>query len=68
MSYERMLIMDTKGGKIATLVLMIAVIAYTAYNYMNGKAELLLLLFAVFLFLTTGLRIIASLIEDFRKK
>ena len=60
--------MDTKGGKIATLVLMIAVIAYTAYNYMNGKAELLLLLFAVFLFLTTGLRIIASLIEDFRKK
>ena len=60
--------MDTKGGKIATLVLMIAVIAYTAYNYMNGKAELLLLLFVVFLFLTTGLRIIASLIEDFRKK
>ena len=60
--------MDTKGGKIATLVLMIAVIAYTAYNYINGKAELLLLLFAVFLFLTTGLRIIASLIEDFRKK
>ena len=60
--------MDTKGGKIATLVLMIAVIAYTAYNYMNGKAELLLLLFAVFLFLTTGLRIVASLIEDFRKK
>ena len=60
--------MDTKGGKIETLVLMIVVIAYTAYNYMNGKAELLLLLFAVFLFLTTGLRIIASLIEDFRKK
>ena len=60
--------MDTIGGKIATLVLMIAVIIYTTFNYINGKAELLLLLFAVFLFMTTGIRILASLIEDFRKK
>ena len=60
--------LETKGGKIITLVLMIAVIAYTVWNYMNGKAELLLLLFAVFLFMTTGLRIIASLIDDFKKK
>jgi len=59
--------MDTIGGKIATLVLMIAVIIYTTFNYINGKAELLLLLFAVFLFMTTGIRILASLIEDFRK-
>ena len=60
--------METKGGKIATLILMIAVLVYTIVNYINGKAQLLLLCFAVFLFLTTGLRIIASLIEDFRKK
>lgn len=60
--------MNTMGGKIATLVLMIAVIIYTTINYLNGKAELLLLCFAVFLFLTTGLRILSSLIEDFRKK
>lgn len=60
--------MNTMGGKIATLVLMIAVIIYTTINYLNGKAELLLLCFAVFLFLTTGLRIFSSLIEDFRKK
>ena len=60
--------LETKGGKIITLVLMIAVFAYTAWNYMNGKAELLLLLFMVFLFATTGLRILASLIDDFRNK
>ena len=60
--------MNTMGSKIATLVLMIAVIIYTTINYLNGKAELLLLCFAVFLFLTTGLRILSSLIEDFRKK
>ena len=60
--------LETKGGKIAMLVLMIAVIIYTAVNYINGKAQLLLLCFAVFLFLTTGIRIIASLIEDFKKK
>ena len=60
--------LETKGGKIAVLVLMIAVIIYTAVNYINGKAQLLLLCFAVFLFLTTGIRIIASLIEDFKKK
>ena len=60
--------MDTKGGKIATLILMIAVLIYTTINYINGKAQLLLLCFAVFLFVTTGLRIIGSLIEDFKKK
>ena len=60
--------LETKGGKILTLVLMIAVIVYTGYNCMNGKAEPLLLCFAVFLFLTAGLRIIASLVEDFKKK
>ena len=60
--------LETKGGKIFTLVLMIAVIVYTAINYINGKAEFLLLCFAVFLFLSVGLRIIASLIEDFKRK
>ena len=60
--------LETKGGKIAMLIFMIAVLIYTVINYMNGKTELLLLCFALFLFLTTGLRIIASLIDDFRKK
>lgn len=60
--------METKGGRIAMLVFMIAVLVYTVVNYINGKAQLLLLCFIIFLFLTTGLRIIASLIEDFKKK
>ena len=60
--------METKGGRIAMLVFMIAVLIYTVVNYINGKAQLLLLCFIIFLFLTSGLRIIASLIEDFKKK
>ena len=60
--------LETKGGKILTLVLMIAVLIYTAYNYINGKAELLLLCFIVFLCLTTGMRIVQSLIDDFKNK
>jgi hypothetical protein len=60
--------METKGGKIATLLFMIAVLIYTVINYLNGRAEPLLLIFALFLFLTTGLRIFASLIDDFKKK
>ena len=60
--------LETKGGKILTLVLMFAVLIYTIYNYINGKAQLLLLFFILFLCLTTGLRIISSLIDDFKKK
>ena len=60
--------METKGGKIATLVLMMAVLVYTVINYMNGKTQLLMLCFIVFLLLTSGLRIFTSLIEDFKKK
>ena len=53
---------------ILTLVLMFAVLIYTIYNYINGKAQLILLFFILFLCLTTGLRIISSLIDDFKKK
>ena len=60
--------LETKGGKILTLVLMFAVLIYTNYNYINGKAQLILLFFILFLWLTTGLRIISSLIDDFKKK
>ena len=60
--------METKGGKIAMLIFMIAVLIYTIYNYINGKAQLILLFFIVFLFLTTGTRIVQSLIDDFKKK
>lgn len=60
--------LETTGGKIATLVMMIAVLVYTVINYMNGKAQLLVLCFMVFLCATTGLRIIGSLIDDFKHK
>ena len=59
--------LETKAGKIITLLLMIAVVIYTIYNYLIGKAQLLLLMFALFLLLTTGMRIVASLIDDFKK-
>ena len=60
--------MDTIGGKIAALILMIAVLGYTAYNYANGKTDFLVLALMVFLLLTTGSRIFLSLIEDFKNK
>ena len=60
--------LETKAGKIITLLLMIAVVIYTIYNYLIGRAQLLLLMFAIFLLLTTGTRIAASLIDDFKKK
>ena len=60
--------LETKGGKILTLVLMISVLIYTIFNYINGKAQLILLCFIIFLCLTTGLRIVSSLIDDFKKK
>ena len=60
--------LETKGGKILTLALMIAVLIYTIFNYINGKAQLILLCFIVFLCLTTGLRIASSLIDDFKDK
>ena len=60
--------LETKAGKIFTLLLMIAVVIYTIYNYLIGKVQLLLLMFALFLLLTTGMRIVASLIDDFKKK
>ena len=60
--------LETKAGKIITLLLMVAVVIYTIYNYLNGSAQLLLLAFALFLFLTTGPRIFASLLDDFKKK
>ena len=60
--------LETKAGKIITLLLMIAVVIYTIYNYLIGRAQLLLLMCAIFLLLTTGTRIAASLIDDFKKK
>ena len=59
--------LETKAGKIITLLLMIAVVIYTFYNYLAGKAQLLLLMFAIFLLLSTGSRILISLIDDFKK-
>lgn len=60
--------LETKAGKILTLVLMVAVLIYTIFNYINGRAQLLLLCFIIFLCLTTGMRIVSSLIDDFKNK
>ena len=60
--------LETKAGKILTLVLMVAVLIYTIFNYINGRAQLLLLCFIIFLCLTTGMRILSSLIDDFKNK
>ena len=60
--------LETKGGKIATLVMMLAVLVYTVYNYIHGKTQLILLCFILFLCLTTGVRIVQSLIDDFKNK
>ena len=58
--------LETKGGKIMTLVLMLSVLVYTIYNYISGKAQLVLLCCILFLCLTTGPRIVSSLIDDFK--
>ena len=60
--------LETKGGKIVTLALMLAVLIYTIFNYISGKAQLILLCFILFIYLTTGPRIVQSLIDDFKKK
>ena len=60
--------LETKVGKIVMLVMMLAVLIYTIYNYISGKAQLLLLCLMLFLCLTTGLRIASSLIDDFKEK
>lgn len=59
--------LETKGGRIALLIFMAAVLIYTAFNYANGKTNILILGVAVFIAITTGSRIIQSLIEDFKK-
>ena len=59
--------LETKGGRIALLIFMAAVLVYTIYNYMNGGTNVLILGFAVFIAITTGGRIVMSLIEDFKK-
>ena len=59
--------LETKGGRIALLIFMAAVLIYTIYNYMHGGTNILMLGLAVFVGLTTGSRIVQSLIEDFKK-
>jgi len=59
--------LETKGGRIALLIFMIVVLIYTAYNYARGGTNILMLGMAVFIAVTTGSRIVQSLIEDFKK-
>ena len=35
--------LETKGGRIALLIFMAAVLIYTAFNYANGKTNILIL-------------------------
>ena len=60
--------LESKGGRIALLFLMAAVLVYTMQNYAKGQTNALILGFALFIAVTTGSRIIVSLIDDFRKK
>ena len=58
--------LETKGGRIALLVFMAVVLAYTAMNYAKGETNILLLGLAVFIAITTGSKIVQSLIDDFK--
>ena len=59
--------LESKGGRIGLLIFMLAVLVYTAYNYATGGTNILMLGLAVFIGLTTGSRIVMSLIDDFKK-
>lgn len=60
--------LETKGGKIALLIFMVVVLIYTVINYAKGETNILLLGMAVFIAVTTGSRIVAELVEDFKNK
>lgn len=60
--------LESKGGRIALLIFMAAILVYTYNNYMNGRTNALLLGLALFIAATTGTRIVMSLIEDFKNK
>jgi len=58
--------LETKGGRIALLIFMVAVLIYTAVNYAKGETNIMLLGLAVFIAVTTGSKIVQSLIDDFK--
>ncbi len=58
--------LETKGGKIALLIFMVAVLIYTAINYAKGETNIMLLGLAAFIGITTGSKIVESLIKDFK--
>ena len=55
-------------SKIAVLVLMVAILVYTVMNYAAGKTNVMLVVFAVFIFITSGSRIITELIKDIKNR
>ena len=59
--------MESKGGKIALLIFMAAILVYTVINYINGKTSIFLLCLAVLIALTSGRKVLESLIEDFKE-
>ena len=61
------LMTESKAGRIVLLIFMVAVLAYTVWNYTQGTTSILMLGLTVFIGATTGVRIVQSLIDDFRQ-
>ena len=55
-------------SKLAVLALMVAILIYTVMNYAAGKTNVMLVVFAVFIFITSGSRIISELIKDIKNR
>ena len=61
------LMTESKAGRIVLLIFMVVVLAYTVWNYTQGTTSILMLGLTVFIGATTGVRIVQSLIDDFRQ-
>jgi len=55
-------------SKIAVLLLMVAILVYTVINFAAGKTNMMLVVIAVFIFITSGSRIITELINDIKNR
>ena len=55
-------------SKLSVLLLMVAILVYTVINYANGKTNFMLVVFAVFIFITSGSRIVSELIKDIKNR
>ena len=60
--------MKTSGNHIATIVLMLAVIGYTIYNYVSGRTDFTIFVVCMMLLCLPLLNIIRILIRDWKNK